>query len=112
MLVTLDQRTVFGQSIFFLLTDIDKLDIKVYVFILGFLSQNAHDFLNGVPNVENFVIVPKLIRLDLGEVQHILYDKVHQLSWILLDYPAFIELLQNLYAFLKLTLLSGFGVKL
>lgn len=75
--------------------------IEFNTFVFGLLSQNAHHFLDWVSHVELSEVVPELIILYLREVKHILDNKVHHLSRVLLGGFTLVKLLQDLDALLE-----------
>lgn len=92
MFITIDHRgeirIVFHKPV----TDCNVFifNVEIYIFILGLLPLDTHDLLNRLSDVENLVIVSKLITLDLSEVKHVLDDEIHELSRVLLNFLAFI----------------------
>jgi hypothetical protein len=83
MLVTIDKRTLNFVVIIYLIIiagHVDKFNSEINLFIQGLLSLNAHYFFDGVPDVENLVVVPEFIAFDLCKVKHVLNYKIHDLS--------------------------------
>lgn len=96
MLVTVDPRRVVSLLPDALVRgDVLKVDIELDVLVLGLLSLDAHHLLNRLSDVKHLEVVSKLVTLDLGKVEHILNDEVHQLSGVLLDFLALIELFED-----------------
>lgn len=65
MLVAADEGR-FRIEIIFL--NVNKADLKIYVFVSGFLSLYAHYFLNGVYYVKRFKILSEFTRFYLGKI--------------------------------------------
>lgn len=102
----------FADRLTIILSNIDEIYFEIQILIFGLLSLNAHYFLNGFPDIKKFKIVSEFITLDLSEVEHVLYNKIHQGSRILLDFFAFIKFFQNLNTLFKGLRLSQFWIKL
>ena len=45
-----------------------KYNFKFYAFVLGFLTLNAHNFLDGLSYVKHFVVVSEFFALNLREI--------------------------------------------
>ena len=103
MLVTVDLRRVVTLILPNAVVhgDVLEVDVELDVLVLGLLPLDAHHLLDGLSDVEHLVVVSELVALDLGKVQHILDYEVHQLSRVLLDDPAVIQLLKDLNALFK-----------
>jgi len=62
------------------LPNIFELDIELQTLVLRFLFLDSHHLLDGVPNVKLLVIWPEIVAFDLGVVDGVLDDVVHQLG--------------------------------
>lgn len=70
-------------------------------FVLSFLAKNAHNFLDGFPDIEHFIILAELASFDLRIVEEILNHEVHDLSCVLLNLFAGIQLIKDGNALFK-----------
>lgn len=79
--VTIDDRAMkITPILVIILPNVFKFGGKLDLLICGFLSEDAHNFLDGFPNIEKLVIVSELVILDLGKVKHVLDDELHHFS--------------------------------
>ena len=60
-----------------IIAEIDELSFELQVFIDGFLSLYTHDFLNGVFDVENKVVLSEFVTFNLSKIKQVLNDEVH-----------------------------------
>jgi hypothetical protein len=79
-----------------ILSDVFEDGLELEAEVSSLLPLNAHDFLNTLSDIEHFKILPELVRLDLGIVEHILNDEAHHVGRGLLDLDAHLELLHYL----------------
>lgn len=82
-------------------SNINEIYIEFKVFIQGFLSLNAHNFLYCVSYVKVLVILPKIVSFNLSVIHAVLNNIVHQLRWILLDLFAFTNFVKDFKAALE-----------
>lgn len=109
--IAVDERTEFDEWLSNFFSDIDVVDAEVYILVLGFLLEDAHHFFDAVSDIEFFEVVSKFIAFNLSEVEHVLNYEVHQLSWVLLNYLAFVKFLKDWDAPFECWLLPHFGIE-
>jgi hypothetical protein len=57
--------------------NIDETRRELNVIVDGLLPLSAHNFLDGVPDIKGFDILPEFASFDLGKVKKILDHIVH-----------------------------------
>jgi len=62
------------------LPNIFELDVKLQILVLCFLFLDGHHLLDGVPDIKLLVVWPEIVAFDLGVVDGVLDDVIHQLG--------------------------------
>lgn len=65
--------------------DVGKRGKKLNALVLRLFALDAHDFLNGVANIEGGNLLPKLACFYLCEIEEVLYQEGHKFCACLLN---------------------------